>query len=192
MARGLKLTKTEQRIIYRATQDSLKETWKRRSDSILYAIVGIFTHHQRRFRLKNVARKDWEYVEQSIEFKKEYAANVKEYLRLKSLKFFKLQETATRLEIILTSKGILRAAKRGLLIDQEPLPPGKALYVCFDIPEDFKEARQALRRFLKSADFIKVQKSIWKTTRDVSRHLREHVKAAGVERWVTILIGEEI
>ena len=69
---------------------------------------------------------------------------------------------------------------------------GKWRVVIFDIPEKHRKLRNALRSQLKNWQFIKWQKSVWVTKKDLSNEVRNFVKEIGLSDWVKVFIATEL
>jgi DNA-binding transcriptional regulator PaaX len=67
----------------------------------------------------------------------------------------------------------------------------RACFVMFDIPEQARASRDALRGFLRSAGFSLLQRSVWMTDRDVYSAVTRFVQEAGIEKWVQVIVGEK-
>ena len=82
----------------------------------------------------------------------------------KQRKLIKIEREGDRIRIFLTEKGLRRKLSYNLNRLQIKKPEkwdGKWRLVMFDIPEDKKAARDALRAKLKDLKFIQFQKSVW-------------------------------
>lgn len=93
--------------------------------------------------------------------------------------------------IAITRRGQSKISLHRLKSETRLLPEGTCCYVAFDIPESVRQVRWRLRKHLKNADFVQVQKSIWRTNRDVADDVLAIVKDARAERWITVIIGTE-
>lgn len=188
----IRLTIKEREVLYRAVIGKLRGEWKYRGDSILYTILGFMTNYQRWQKLKNIPRKDWEYVEQTIEFRQEYEKSRRQLIEMKRRNWVERKKTGDGFILVLTNAGLLRATKRVILTEIRELPDGQVVFVCYDIPEDQKQARQTFRYFLRQAKFKLLQKSVWYSTKDVVGPLKKLVAATKVGRWITIVVGRTI
>lgn len=76
-------------------------------------------------------------------------------------------------KIYVTSKGRVKIIKNILKekLDKEAEWKGSWWAIAFDIPEKKRQARNLLRRELKTMHFIEVQKSIWVTPYDIEKEL---------------------
>ncbi len=72
------------------------------------------------------------------------------------------------------------------------LPVGRWVFVIFDIPEDRRVARRALSRFLHAMNGERIQKSVWRTNRDVGAILTKLIRLHRAERFVRIIVGRDI
>lgn len=60
----------------------------------------------------------------------------------------------------------------------------------FDVPEDQRDARDALRAFLKECGFRQFQQSIWVSRNEVAPIILKFVKDAKLQPWVEVLEGK--
>ncbi|MBU0540646.1 hypothetical protein KKF59_03445 [Patescibacteria group bacterium] len=78
---------------------------------------------------------------------------------------------------------------------ERKLPPklqsGFQTIVVFDIPERYKEARVKLRKYLRSLQFMQLQKSVWISDLDWGEGLVERFKEAHIEEWISIYQGQK-
>ncbi|MFH0928572.1 MAG: hypothetical protein V1821_03820 [bacterium] len=186
-----RISKTEQRWLYAMVQKRLEErrlngkSQATRSAIILDAIFWPYA-------LKRFASLEQNLeMRQALEFKREYKMMKDTLLALKRRRLLALMKRADGLELALTSRGQAEYLRNSIRVRNQELGQGRRCYVIFDIPEDARMTRDAFRYFLKQADFVQVQKSVWKTSKDVVKELRLFIATAKVERWVTIIVGEE-
>ena len=119
---------------------------------------------------------------------------IAEYQRvcyLKRKKWIKTKKTEKGLFCALTEEGRKELNRRKIFEERRKMKGGQVCLVVFDIPEDARRGRDALRQFLKNADFQMVQKSVWKSQKDVSVHVKRFIKRAGVSKWVKVFIAKE-
>ncbi|MFH1632166.1 MAG: CRISPR-associated endonuclease Cas2 [bacterium] len=112
-----------------------------------------------------------------------------EYLRMKRLerqKFIKLKREGDELWYKLTNIGYEEALKLKIVNKKDELPEGEFCVVTFDIPEDIREVRYALRALLKKAGFMMEQKSVWESNVDVVFELQEFVYLLKADKYVTV------
>lgn len=94
---------------------------------------------------------------------------------------------------ILTDKGIRRACQLRLkYIKKKKLPEGEYLLVFFDIPETKRRDRAELRSGLKNLGFEKIQKSVWASSFDVLKELKDLIATANLEQYVKSLLVKEM
>ncbi|MEA3272579.1 MAG: CRISPR-associated endonuclease Cas2 [Patescibacteria group bacterium] len=115
----------------------------------------------------------------------------KEISRLKREKFVEERKRGDRLELVLTSKGKRAARKYHVLTCKEKVKD-KYYLVIFDIPESERKTRDFFRAFLKEAEFIQLQQSVWVTKKEILEPLKEIIKDAGAEKWIHIVTATDI
>lgn len=115
----------------------------------------------------------------------------KEIIRLKKKKYLEERKRGKNLELYLTEKGKKEALRYSILNCNNHLRD-KYCIVVFDIPETERNIRNFFRRFLKDAEFIALQKSVWVTQKDVMRNLMELIRVAGAEKWIHVITATEI
>lgn len=96
----------------------------------------------------------------------------------------KLQERAYRLTL-LGEHYLARKNVSPPLI----LPNGLQTIVSFDIPEQHRRARDALRRYLKYLGFQRLHWSVWFSDRDWLERLTDQIKNSKTDNWVSIIQG---
>lgn len=72
------------------------------------------------------------------------------------------------------------------------LPDQGELMIIFDIPEDMKTARAQLRRVLRSWHFNQIQKSVWVTTYDHRKSLKELADELNISDYLRIFECAEL
>ncbi|MFH0928054.1 MAG: hypothetical protein V1821_01130 [bacterium] len=186
----LKLTKSEQARLYTAVSRYFQAKWQREDctvPGILYQVI--FEPYKQYFsRFSDEAVKE---MKRNKQFKKVYYETRRTLLNFKEKKLISLRKTALGIEIVLTSKGKVEALKGCIRRQSVILPSGKYCYVIFDIPEDVKYVRGVLRYFLKSCNFKYVQKSVWRTNRDVFKLFQSLINDMKCNRWVLVIEGRE-
>lgn len=90
-----------------------------------------------------------------------------------------------RLRVRLSDKGEIHLLKLRIR-RARPLPRGEAIIVAFDMPVSQKPARESFRHFLKSCGFVRLQQSVWSTSRDVAAPLRTFIERNGLDDWVRV------
>jgi CRISPR-associated endonuclease Cas2 len=94
---------------------------------------------------------------------------------------------------ILTPKGKLKILRQKVNnLKKKKLPAGQYLMVFFDIPEKIKRVRNFFRLMLKELGFEQLQKSVWVTSYDVSKELKELIKNCDLEKYAKSLIVKKI
>lgn len=75
----------------------------------------------------------------------------------------------------------------------QPLPPmlpdELKTIVSFDVPEQHRKARDAMRKYLKSLGFQRLHWSVWFSDRDWSERLSDQIKNSKTDNWVSIIQG---
>lgn len=116
----------------------------------------------------------------------------KEWIRsLKHRKFIETKRVGKKLMIRLTKKGWQQALRDKIKCTRACCKKGICI-VIFDVPESEKHTRNALRNVLAQCGFIMLQKSVWYTDKDVLKELCALLQGAGLEKWVKIIIGDEV
>ncbi|MDP2631668.1 MAG: CRISPR-associated endonuclease Cas2 [Candidatus Uhrbacteria bacterium] len=112
-----------------------------------------------------------------------------EYFRMKRLegqRLVQLRREGNDLWYKLTEIGYKEALKLKIISKQGELPEDEYCVVVFDVPEDIRHVRRALRVLLKKARFRMLQRSVWESDRDVVYELNEFVKLLNAEKFVTV------
>ena len=95
--------------------------------------------------------------------------------------------------ILFTDKGKYKALKAKFQgQDYRPRKDKKMIMVMFDIPENRRKLRDLLRSFLLYLKYEKLQQSIWVCRHDVLRETEKLVHEYNLDRYVHILLIEEI
>ncbi|NQU83271.1 MAG: CRISPR-associated endonuclease Cas2, partial [Parcubacteria group bacterium] len=94
------------------------------------------------------------------------------------------------LELCLTEKG-KKAALRYQVLKCNNLTQNYCIII-FDIPESEKNIRTFFRKFLKEADFVQLQKSVWVTQKDVGDYLIELIYLAKAKKWIHVITATKI
>lgn len=126
-----------------------------------------------------------------IEDAKERKYLKSELHRLKKQRFLEEKRRGERLELCLTEKG-KKAALRHQISNCDDILKDKYYVVIFDIPETERRIRQFFRLFLKEADFVQLQKSVWATQKNVLESLKELIHDANAGKWVHIITAIDI
>ncbi len=140
---------------------------------------------------------NWSYCDrrQWIDISDEDKERIYQYRRLQYLKrkkWIKIKKTEEGLLCSLTQVGKKELQRREIIKKKEKLPAGQKCLVMFDIPEDARSGRHALRQFLKNADFKRIQLSVWESDRDIGEEVKKFIKRAGVSKWVIVFVGKKL
>ena len=99
-------------------------------------------------------------------------------------------QEAERQKLIEKHAHIIRLTERGKSrvrpFVAEHLPSNGRLMVIFDIPEEIKVTRARFRRALRAWQFEQVQKSVWITSYDHRRSIKELVAEMDIEEFVKL------
>ncbi len=110
------------------------------------------------------------------------------YLRRRKL--VKAKRIEGRLFVELSHEG--RAELRKHSMKERPkLPDCFTCLVLFDFPVEARRGRDAFRQFLKNAGFEQVQKSAWRSDRDVIKDVQEFVRSSKIEMWVDVFLARK-
>lgn len=93
--------------------------------------------------------------------------------------------------VSLTDKGIAHALITCVQFHSKLLPSEWSCLVVFDIPEQFRARRHALRQLLTKLGFTALQKSFWTSRYNAAMHLRYYVKIMKLEKWVRVYTATE-
>lgn len=63
--------------------------------------------------------------------------------------------------------------------------------VIFDVPEEQRNLRNALRYRLKEWQFQQLQKSVWVSKKDIIKELKVFLREMGIENWVKVFVASE-
>jgi len=96
--------------------------------------------------------------------------------------------------ISLTDKGKLRALSMRFrnLHDKKENWDGKWRMVAFDIPEEFKKGRNALRYRIRMAGFFELQESLFLYPYDCEKEIKEFIRLFKLEKYVRFALLEFI
>ena len=110
---------------------------------------------------------------------------------IKEQELLELQIHGNEVVLELTEKGVLEALKGEIRKTKENLKNGECCIVSFDIPEYIRKTRSAFRRFLKSAHFTQIQRSVWKSEYNVMEPMSELVNRLKIEKWAKVFRATE-
>lgn len=105
--------------------------------------------------------------------------------------FVETQKIGGRLVFALTDKGSGYLLRKRLRVASK-CARGEQVWVTYDIPRAQNAARDALRYFLKSNDFFRIQHSVWACDRDVYVPLRDFVRDHKLGKWVDIVVTKNM
>jgi len=115
-----------------------------------------------------------------------------EHLRyLQRSKMIETQKIGKRLMFRLTEKGWTQALRDKIKTTSASCKQGRC-FVIFDVPEKERHTRNILRKFLKECGFIRLQHSVWMTSKDVVAPLKQLLQRRKLERWIRIIQGNII
>ena len=124
------------------------------------------------------------------EFEFEQKRRVKQRLTyLKKKKLVKEKKAQGRLLVELTDKGKKELVQRTIR-ERPKLLDKQVCLVAYDVPVTASGGRDGLRYFLRSAGFIRVQKSLWQSDRDVQQDVKTFIKKVGIEDWVVMFLAK--
>lgn len=109
---------------------------------------------------------------------------------LRRRKLVKTKKIEGRLFVELSNEGKVELRKRSMR-ERPKLPDGFMCLVLFDFPVEARHGRDAFRRFLKNAGFEQVQKSAWRSDRDVIEDVHQFVEASKIEAWVEVFLARK-
>lgn len=127
-------------------------------------------------------------------YNKKYLSNT--FLKLKKRGLIEIRKENNQIYISLTKEGKKKAGWyqiNDLKIKSPKKWDRKWRIVIFDIPHDYRIAREALRGKLKQLDFVQLQKSVWIHAFDCKTEIKLLRNFFGLEQeYIRILIAEEI
>ena len=111
--------------------------------------------------------------------------------RLRRQKLLEYREVEGKFEVAFTQKGAQEALRLKIL-NGLVLEDGTDCIVVFDIPEHLRKIRIELGKFLDSAGFVRIQKSVFISPFDVAPLLVKLFRVAGLKRsWVRVFYAKE-
>ena len=129
-------------------------------------------------------------------WKKIVPEKLKDGLRdLSKYKFIKKKQNYDgSITVSLTEKGILRALNADFknFYNRKEKWDGKWRMIAFDIPEEYRKGRDALRYRFRSGGFYELQKSIFLYPYDCQREIAELIGVFKLEKYVRFAILESI
>lgn len=185
-------TPHEQRRLRQAAFRIVEEDKKIQKNSIVVKILGSYFGLANPLFYPGKSKQEIERIRMSKEYVLVCRKLEKSLMRMKQRRLITITKTASGLVIALTAQGVLEGLKQRIITTKNHLPNGLYCYVIFDIPEDVHNARQMLRTFLRQAKFTMIQKSVWRTDRDIRKPLVALIKSAKVNKWVSVIQGCEL
>lgn len=111
---------------------------------------------------------------------------------MKKKKFLEKQQEGGAIDYKLTEQGKALVLQNMICDTKNGLPSNMQCYVIFDIPEPARDTRQIFRRFLKRCNFEMVQQSVWSSKNNVSSLLKELINLVGLDKWVKVIVGNQV
>jgi hypothetical protein len=105
---------------------------------------------------------------------------------------YEIEKRGNEAIIKLTQKGAVQVLKDRIANETRECQEGESCYVFFDIPEDVRKLRSSLRYLLKCSGFIKIQRSIWSSSKDVGEDSKQLLDLLDISRWVKVMVGTNI
>ncbi len=114
-----------------------------------------------------------------------YHLKVKGYIKVKDLEGKKA--------VMITKEGIGKVLKASFKIEgRVKRKDGKWIMLIFDMPQKYKKSRDLLRSILLNLGYKILQQSVWITPYDVSDKTEKLLQYYSLEKYVKILVVEEI
>lgn len=111
---------------------------------------------------------------------------------LKQRKLIATKKIGSKLMVRLTEKGWRQALRDRIRCAGRTCKERMMILVIFDVPESERFVRDTLRAVLSDCGFTMVQKSVWVTRKDVVDELCALLQGSGLNRWVRIIVGNEL
>ena len=114
---------------------------------------------------------------------------------LKKYNYIKSKNLQNNNAIIITKKGIGKALRAKLKLENEKLQKrndGKWVMITFDIPQTHKKARSLLRSILKGLGYSMFQQSVWISPYDVSEKTERLLQFYSIDNYIKIFLIEEL
>ena len=118
-----------------------------------------------------------------------YSSTYKAIQRLKEKGYLMTKKEEGNIIIKLTQSGRKQISLVKILEDKPW--DHKWRIVIFDIPEQHRELRNALRYRLKEWQFQQLQKSVWISKKDIVKELKTFIQEIGLKNWVKIFVALE-
>jgi CRISPR-associated endonuclease Cas2 len=112
--------------------------------------------------------------------------------RMSRRKLLVVTEKNNQKFIKLTKKGQLEVLLQKTKLEKQDAWDGKWRLFMFDIPEDSKHKRDAIRSLLKKHDFCKLQASVYISPYALNRQAIDYLNKSGLRQYIRILKVEEM
>lgn len=118
-----------------------------------------------------------------------YSSMYKTIQRLKEKGYLMTKKEERNIILKLTQSG-RKQVKLMKIFEDKPWD-NKWRIVIFDIPEQHRKLRDALRYRLKEWQFKQMQKSVWVSKKDLVDELKVFIDEIGLKSWVKIFVASE-
>lgn len=112
--------------------------------------------------------------------------------RLKKKELIKINKKGDQMVLSLTKTGKIESLRSKIICCEDQLPGDECCIVSFDVPEDVRLARDKFRKFLKSAGFNKLHRSVWVSNLNIVDLLIELIKMMKVGGWISVFCGRRL
>jgi hypothetical protein len=102
--------------------------------------------------------------------------------QLKRRRFIEIRKEGDKVWCTLTDKGKAASLRERIRI-AEDLPDGYVCMLSFDVPEQERGIRVAIRRQLKDWGFSMDHQSLWTTRKDIFVPFADYLRAVGMSKW---------
>ncbi len=171
-ANGLSITRQILLTILDATDDALYMMTRGYGSTRYSLSVGDL-------REQDAMQEMWDRIGEERELKKQLK-------RLQKQKLVKIHQKGEQIMTALTQKGAIVGLRAKIKTTQNKLPEGEVCLVVFDVPEDIRHVRLAIRRLLKKIGFIMEQKSVWRGELEIIQDLQDLVRLLHAEEYVHV------
>jgi len=110
--------------------------------------------------------------------------------QLKRSQYLSAQRIGKRLLISLTNKGKADDVVQKLL-HAKPYTEKFSTVVIFDVPRTHNWARKQFRQLLKQGGFIKLQQSVWISSKDTYDVIAKFIKQVKIQAWVNVFRAKD-
>ena len=111
---------------------------------------------------------------------------------LQKRKFITAKRQGEQLIYALTAKGTNELFLAKIRSRTKDKNYKKFCVISFDIPVAANDVRWALKRFLQSVGFQKLQQSVWYTDQDIFDDARMYIKNLKAENWIRVIKASDI